>query len=285
MSVEDIVRRILSSHPDLTREEVLTMVEQKEKDAKGFLTRESAARALAAKLGVEYSSVPFKRRISIRHLVSGLGDVTVTGRVILVKPLHKFIRVDGSEGKVRQLSLADKTGEMKVVLWDDKAEIPNMEDMTGRVVRFSHGYVRRGFDGELELNIGSRGKVETPPDLSEDEFPPLASFFKKIGEIKGEERTVNVLGVAGQIYRTSTFNRDDGSEGKVRRLELRGNGDKITVVLWNNKVDELAEIESGRRLEILGGKVRESLDGGVELHVNSSTDTAILDKEPIDNWA
>jgi replication factor A1 len=280
MPVEDIVRRILSSHPDFTREEVLTMVEQKEKDAKGFLTRESAARAVAAKLGVEYSSVPFKRRISIRHLVSGLGDVTVTGRVILVKPLHKFIRVNGSEGKVRQLSLADKTGEMKVVLWDDKAEIPNVKDMAGRIVRFSHGYVRRGFDGGLELNIGSRGKVETPQDLSEDEFPPLASFFKKIGEITGEERTVNVLGVAGQIYRTSTFNRDDGSEGKVRRLELTENGDKIIIVLWNNKVDELAEIESGRHLEIFGGKVRESFDGGLELHVDSSTDTAILSKEP-----
>ena len=280
MSLEEIVRQILSSHPDLTQEEVLTRVEQKEREAKGFLTSESAARAVAAELGVECSEVPLERGISIGHLVSGLGDVTVTGRVILVKPLQKFIRLDGSEGKVRRLSLADKTGEMNVVLWDDKAEAPAMEDLSGRIVKFSHGYVRRGFGGGLELNMGSRGNVEIAPDFSEDEFPALTSFFKKIGQVTGEERTVNVLGVAGRIYPVSTFKRDDGSEGKVRRLDLKDESDEITVVLWNKKVDELAEIESGRCLEIFRGRVRESPDGTLELHVSSSTDTAILSREP-----
>ena len=280
MSLEEILRRILSSHPDLTQEEVLTRVEQKERQAKGFLTSESAARAVAAELGVECSEVPLERGISIGHLVSGLGDVTVTGRVILVRSLQRFIRPDGSEGKVRRLSLADRTGEMKVVLWDDKAEVRAIEDLTGRIVKFSHGYVRRGFDGGLELNMGSRGNVEIAPDFSEDEFPPLTSFFKEIGQVTGEERTVNVLGVAGRIYPVSTFKRNDGSEGKVRRLDLKDKSDEITVVLWNNKVDELAEIESGRYLEIFGGRVRESLDGTLELHVDSSTDAAILTKEP-----
>jgi len=280
MSLEEILRRILSSHPDLTQEEVLTRVEQKERQAKGFLTSESAARAVAAELGVECSEVPLERGISIGHLVSGLGDVTVTGRVILVRSLQRFIRPDGSEGKVRRLSLADRTGEMKVVLWDDKAEVRAIEDLTGRIVKFSHGYVRRGFDGGLELNMGSRGNVQIAPDFSEDEFPPLTSFLKEIGQVTGEERTVNVLGVAGRIYPVSTFKRNDGSEGKVRRLDLKDKSDEITVVLWNRKVDELAEIESGRYLEIFGGRVRESLDGTLELHVDSSTDAAILTKEP-----
>ena len=280
MSLEEILRRILSSHPDLTQEEVLTRVEQKERQAKGFLTSESAARAVAAELGVECSEVPLERGISIGHLVSGLGDVTVTGRVILVRSLQRFIRPDGSEGKVRRLSLADRTGEMKVVLWDDKAEVRAIEDLTGRIVKFSHGYVRRGFDGRLELNMGSRGNVEIAPGFSEDEFPPLTSFFKEIGQVTGEERTVNVLGVAGRIYPVSTFKRNDGSEGKVRRLDLKDKSDGITVVLWNRKVDELAEVESGRYLEIFGGRVRESLDGTLELHVDSSTDAAILTKEP-----
>ena len=280
MPFEDMVQQILSCRPDLTREEILTMVKEKEREAKGFLTRESATRAVAAELGLEGSEVTFKRRIPIGHLVSGLGDVTVTCRVLLVQPLRKFIRLDGSEGKVRRLFLADKTGEMKVVLWDDKAETQDIEDLTGRIVRFSHGYVRRGFHGGLELNMGSKGKIETAPDSPEDEFPPLSSFFKKIGEITGRERTVNVLGVAGRIYAISTFNRDDGSEGKVRRLELEDQGDSITVVLWNTKVDELAGIESGRYLEILGGKVRESVNGMLELHVDSSADTAVLARQP-----
>ena len=280
MPLEDVVQHILSCRQDLKEEEVLAMVEQKEKEAKGFLTRASAARSVAAELGVESSAVPFKRRISIGSLVSGLTDVSVTGRVIAVRPLQKFTRLDGSEGKVRRLSLADKTGEMKVVLWDDKAEIQNAEDLTDRIVRFSHGYVRRGFGGGLELNMGSRGEVDMPADFSEDEFPPLASFFKRIGEITGKERTVNVLGVVGQIDPISTFQRDDGSEGQVRRLELRENTDKITVVLWDNKVGELAEMQSGTRLGIFKGRIKTSVNGILEVHVNSSTDTAVLAKAP-----
>jgi replication factor A1 len=280
MVLEDLIQRILSSRPDLTREEVLRAIEEKEKDAKGFLTRKSAARAVAAELGVESSKVSFNRRISIGDLVSGLNDVTVTGRVILVSPLKRFVRSDGTEGKMRRLLIVDKTGEMKAVLWDDKADMPKMENLTGRIVRFSHGYVRLGFGGRLELNIGSRGNLEiAPPTASEDEFPPLTSVFRRIGEISEKERTVNVIGVVGHIYPASTFKRDDGSEGKVRRLELKDSSGRTTVVLWNNKVDELAEIESGSRLEILGAKVRESRDGYLELHVNSSTDTAILAEE------
>jgi len=48
MPLEDVVQHILSCRPDLTEEEVLAMVEQKEKEAKGFLTRASAARSVAA---------------------------------------------------------------------------------------------------------------------------------------------------------------------------------------------------------------------------------------------
>ncbi|MCW4020236.1 MAG: OB-fold nucleic acid binding domain-containing protein [Candidatus Bathyarchaeota archaeon] len=255
------------------------MIEEKERDAKGFLTRESAARAVAAELGVQSSEVYFERRVSIKDLVSGLGDVTVTGRVILVGRQRKFVRSDGEKGRLRRLFVVDGTGEMKVVLWNDKANMPNMEKLTDRIVRFSHGYVRRGFDGGNELNIGSRGGLEiAPPNVSEDEFPPLTSFFKKIGEITGKENSVDVLGTVERIYPVSTFKRKDGSEGKVRRLELKDDSGGITVVLWNRKADELCEIEGGRYLEILRAKVKESANGYLELHVNFSADAAVLPK-------
>jgi len=280
MLLEEIIQRVLSSRPDLTREEVVGMIEKKEKDAEGFLTRESAARAVAAELGIEPSEATFRGDVLIGDLVSGLDDVTVTGRVIMVGSLRKFVRPDGTEGKVRRLFMADRTGEMKVLLWDIKADMPKMENLTGQIVRFLHGYVRRGFGRRLELNIGSRGNLEiAPPNVSEDECPPLADFIKKIGELTATERTVNVFGVVGQMSSASTFEREDGGEGKVRRLELKDESGTVTVVLWNSKVDELSEIESGTLLEVFNAKIREAADGRLELHAESSTDIAILDKE------
>ena len=69
MSFEEIMRQILSSRPDLTRAEVLKMVEKKEKEAKGFLTNESAARSIAAELGVELPET-FSRMGGSIHLNS-----------------------------------------------------------------------------------------------------------------------------------------------------------------------------------------------------------------------
>jgi len=281
MAFEDIIQQILSVRSDHTREEVLKMIDAKEKEAKGFLTRESAARALAMELGVKTTKVSFEHGISIGDLVSGLSNITVSGRVLLVHHAQRFTRPDGKEGKVRHLLIADKTGEIKVVLWDDKADFPNIERAIDRIARFSHGYVRQGMGGKLELNVGLRGSIElSPSDVSEGDYPPLTMFTRKIGDMTGKEENVNVIGVIEYVYPTTTFKRQDGGEGKVRRLELGDSSGRATVVLWNEKVEELAEISSGRHLGIFEAKVKERADGQFELHVSNSTNIIVLAKKP-----
>jgi len=277
MLVEEIIDRILSSRKDLTRNRILQMIDGKIKEAKGFLTVESAARAVAAELGLEVSSPSLTKGIHISNLVSGLGDVTVAGRVLHVSPPRTFIRSDGEEGKMRSLYIADKTGILRVVLWEEKADLHDFSEIIGKIVRFSHGYVRRGYDGKIELNIGSRGKIETaPPDIPEEEFPSVTNFFMKINQIKKSETRVNIIGLIVNVYPETIFTREDGSTGKVRRLELKDESGRIIVVLWNNKVDELSDIENGRYLELFGAKVREDLNGRPEIHVDGSVDSALL---------
>jgi replication factor A1 len=279
--LENLIQRILASHPNLTREEVINMIDGKVDEAKGFLTQESAARAVAVELGVEPSDFMFKRRVSFSDLVSGLGDVTVVGRVIFVSPIQSFTRSDGQRGRLRRVFIADKTGELKVLLWDDKVEMLEDGSLIGKLIRFSHGYIRVGYDGKLELNIGSRGSIDiAPSDVNEDDFPLSKSYTKSITDIK-EEGTVSTFGIVKQIFPVSAFNREDGSKGQVRRLELEDDSGGITVVLWNSKVDELAEIEVGCFLQLYKAKVRQSISSGVELHVDSSVGTAILAEKPI----
>ena len=273
MGLKEIVQRILSSRGDLTREEVLELIEEKKGTAEGFFTDEAAARIVAAELGVEVLREPFRPEAWIRDLVSGLNDVTVVGRAIAAYPPQTFTRPDGTEGKVARLLIADKTGTLKVVLWDDKVSLIGVRKVEpGGIIKVSHGYVREGLNGRLELHVGLRGDVQvSPPGAVESEYPPIAHFIQKIGEITRKQRKACVLGVVQNIYPASEFKRRDGTRGKVMRLDLRDDTGQITAVLWNEKVEELGEVKRGDHLQIMNGRVKERLDGRLELHVERAT--------------
>ncbi len=282
MPFEDIVQRILSSRPDKTREELQTMIEAKVEEAKGFLTHESAARAVAVELGVEQLEVTPTHGVTVRDLVSGLGDVTITGRVVFAGSLQKFPGQDEREVRMKHLVVADRTGELRVVVWGDKADLADSLNLLGQVARFTHGYVRAGYNGRLELSIGTKGSIEvTSSDASKGEFPLLADFHKKIDQLTKDTKRVNVIGKVAELYPPSTFSREDGREGTLKKLELQDETGIVTVVLWDSKVQESADVESGCLLQLYGVKVKESLNGGIELHVDSSARFAILKELPV----
>ncbi len=282
MGLKEIVARILSVREDLTQQGVLRMIKEKKASAESFFTDEAAARMVASDLEVEITTESRQPRMGIGCLISGLSDVTVTGRIIIVYPLRTFTRSDGREGRVAHLLMADRTGTLRVVLWDEKANRLEKEEIKkGQIVKFSHGYIRKGIDGELELHIGTQGEIEVfPPDSDEDSFPPLADFLKKIVEITTEDKKTNTVGIVRRLHPVSCFKRQNGTEGKVRRLELEDRTGHITVVLWNQKVDELADLKRGDFLQIMGATVKEGLDGQVEAHTGNRTQIEILNEKP-----
>ncbi len=159
--MEEIVKQILSSRNDLKREEVLEMIEQKKRGAGDFLTEKTAARIVASELGVESDKKPFRLEIQIEDLISGLNDVTVSGHVIAVYSPKIFTRRDWTEGKLVSLLVSDKSGTLRVVLWDDKVNLVE----SGKIqqeqnIRILHGYVREGWGGNLELHVGKRASIE-----------------------------------------------------------------------------------------------------------------------------
>ncbi|MBS7639939.1 MAG: OB-fold nucleic acid binding domain-containing protein [Candidatus Bathyarchaeia archaeon] len=280
MLLEEVIARILSARPELTRDEVLRMIEARERSARGFLTRESAALSLAAELGIPIQ-FSFKPEMQIKNLVSGLNDVTVTGRVIYVSPLRRFMRRDGGEGSKRSIYIADKTGRVKVNLWNEKAESPNWNTLVDKIVRLSHVSVRRGPSGRVELNVDLRSEIEIEPsDLRPDDYPPLANFIRRIGEIKGDERIVDVAGILERIHPITIFRRQDGGEGRVRRAELSDQTGRVTLVLWDEHADMISEEHLGKYIMLINLGVRRRFDGQLELHSRSRTKIMPLHGKP-----
>jgi replication factor A1 len=254
---------------------VLKLIYEKKRSAEGYFLDEVAARIVASELGVEIprEEEPFKSEISVVDLVSGLNDVTLTARVIEVYPIQTFIKQDLIEGKVARLLLADKSGTLKLVLWNDKISLMEAGKIRrGNIIRVLHGYVREGFDGKLELHLGQRGDIQVSPvDVVESDYPPIDHFIDKIGNLTQKNKRASVLGLVNDVYPMSEFNRKDGTTGKVRRLRLGDETGEVSLVFWNEKVDELGEVKTGAQLRIMNARIKTQPDDRIELHIENAT--------------
>ena len=274
MAKEKVIEQILSSHPEISREEILERLERKKRKTDGLIADETLLRMIAAELGIEMSREVSTPRISIKDLVPGLNNVTIAGRVIAVFPPKTFGRDNGR--KVVNLLVTDKSGILRVTLWDDKADfVESGQVKIGQIIRVSHGYAREAYDGKTELNVGDRGEVEiNPKDVEARDYPSVSKFMIKIGEIAQAQKNekVNVAGVVKKLFPVSTFTRRDASVGKVMRFKLADETDEITVVAWNEKAEELEKaLKEGIELQIVNAKVKKALMEGLEIHVNQRT--------------
>jgi len=274
MDLEQIVQQVLMVRHDLSREDVLKKIYEKKSSAEDYLLDEVAARLVASELGVEIPSAEdtFRAEISVKDLVSGLNDVTVVGRVITAYPIQTFPRPDLTEGKVARLLLSDKTGSLRLVLWNDKISmVESGKIRTGQIIRVLHGYAREGIDGKLELHLGKKGELEVQPsDVVESDYPQIIDFIDKIAELTPKSKRANVLGLVQEAFQQSEFKRPSGALGKVKRLRLKDATGETTLVFWNERVDELGEVKQGDCLRVMNARVKAQPDGRIELHVENA---------------
>ncbi len=121
--VEEIVQEV-TEKPDAEREKVIEEIEEKQEELSGFITPEGAAIIIARKYGViPEREEPEVRKLRIEDLSEGMSNVDIVGRIARVLEPQEFDRKDGSKGKVANLTLIDKTGEVRVVLWGKMADL------------------------------------------------------------------------------------------------------------------------------------------------------------------
>ena len=271
---EKIIEQILSRRPEISREEILERLEKEKRKTGGLIVDEILMRMIAAELGVEISRETSMPTLLIGDLIPSLSDVTVIGRVVAVFPLKTF-KADKS-GKVASLLIADKNDVLRVVLWNDKTNlIESGKVKVGQIIRFFHGYTRENRSGRVELHIGDRGKIEiNPSDAEAKDYPTIRKFTTKIGEITQayKNRKVNITGTVKELFPVSTFKRRDSSSGKVTRFMLADETGEISVVVWNEKVNELEKVlKKGVKLQVVNAKVKKAMGEGLEIHVDAGT--------------
>ena len=272
MTAEEIIQEILSKRPEVSRDQILETLNAEKSKTGGLIADETLLRLIAARYGVEILQNKVHHRLSITHLVPGLNDVTITGRVLAVYPPKTF---EGERpGKFANLLIADKDAVLRVVLWNDNVDlIESGELKAGKIVRFSHGYTREGRKGTAELHLGSKSQIEVEPqNVKADEYPFIGKFATKISEITSARETIHLVGTVKTVFLASAFTRQDQSTGTVLRFTLADETGEIPVVVWNEKAEELEKtVKVNAGLRLVNARVKEALKGGFEVHVNSYT--------------
>jgi ssDNA-binding replication factor A large subunit len=273
MSAARLIEQILTKCPKVSREEILEKLETEKRKTGDLFSDEILLRIIATEFGVNIpQNEVVTPSLSLGDLLPGLSDVTVVGRVIAVFPPKAF---EGRKsGKIASLLIADQTDLSRVVLWNDKTSvIGSGEVKAGQIIRFSHGYTREDRSGKVELHIGSSGEVEiNPKNVDAKDYPMVDRFATRIGEITQTYKTkkVNVIGKVEDLFPASTFRRQDSSVGKVMRFTLADETGKISIVVWNEKVDDLEKtLRKGLKLQIVNGKVKKATGEGQEVHVDA----------------
>jgi len=275
MTAEDIIGRIVSTCPGISKEQIVARLESERRRTGGFISDEALLRMIAAEFGCAIPNIQeFLPALVFGDLISGLNNVTVVGRVVAVFSPRAFSGV--RSGKFASLLIADKSGILRIVLWNDKADLIESGKLrVGQIVRFSHGYTREDCTGKIELHIGGRCEVEiNPHDVEAKDFPTISKFTTKIGELTHATRNkkVNVTGTVKELFAVSDFERQDLSSGRVMRFVLADDPGEIAVVVWNEKVDELEKLlKVGVRLQIVNAKVKKAMGEGLEIHVDAMT--------------
>jgi replication factor A1 len=278
---EDVIAKILSIHPELTRDTVLNMINEKREAAGRLLTLDGAAYIVANELDLKLSEeVTLKTQIKITDLIVGSNDVSIAGNVRTVYPVTTFTRNDGREGQVARIVMVDETGIISVVLWDEKAEMIKQGKVSPKQnIRIEHGYVKMGLNGRPEINIGQRGAVI----ILSSNRNTISSVkggqgFKKIRNITEDDYYVNIVGVVLSTSPVTVFTKKDKSKGQVMRIRIADETGRIRLVLWDEKVNQVKKVKKNQYLRITDGQLRKGLGAVLEIHVGRVSQIVILPK-------
>ena len=129
-------------------------------------------------------------------------DTIIIGRVIEVNDVREFDRDNGDTGFVRNIEIADDTGSIRVVLWDNDAK--NEYEM-GQAIKLQNPRLSLDMDNRVEATVSggttmlepSESELENLP--SQDELMEAIFVPKTIESLYEDDTNVHVTGTIQEV--------------------------------------------------------------------------------------
>jgi replication factor A1 len=275
LSLEETIDLILKNQSEFDRSAILKMIKEKREElGPEVVNDESAAMIVARELGVDLHQISAKARFKIEDIEETTKCVALTVKILSVGDVRTFKRQDGTEGKVASLGVADETGRIRLVLWDEKTDAVTEEAVTkGTVIRILGGYVKKGLGDALEVNLGrtSTLKVLDDYEIEEMELDLSDADIVKMGELQDKMFGITVRAKVGTVYPMSTFTRKDGSEGRVLSIIAGDETGSARIVFWDDRADEIQDVQVDEVIGVADVLTRAGRYGDTEVHVGSAS--------------
>ncbi|THE66462.1 single-stranded DNA binding protein [Salinadaptatus halalkaliphilus] len=239
---------------DVSLEEFREAVEAKVEQMGGLADEETAAMLVAHEIGESEVG-------GIADIEPGMEEAKFVAKVLSIGEMRTFDRDgDDDDGRVVNVEVADETGSVRAAFWDEHAEAAIEELEDGQVLRIK-GRPKEGFSG-VEVSVD---EVEPDPDT---EIEVTVSDTHTVEDLSLGLSNVNLVGLVLDTDTVRTFDRDDGSEGRVSNVTLGDSTGRIRVTLWDEQADLADDLAAGTTVEVVDGYVKDR-DGNLELHVGN----------------
>lgn len=273
--IKEIFQKLLDS--GISKQDLEKQIEKKAKEFGGFMSKQGILFIIAKEHGVNIQSPNIdpnlyeeiekgvdydEYTIKIANVKEGMVSVVLLAKILKIFPSHDFIRKDGTKGIVTSCIVGDDSGEIKVVMWNEKAiTMKNDTFKEGEIVRVIADYSKRGRNGNLEVHIGKRGIIILAPEDVDSRITKLLEqvtssqndYNKKMLSTRFSikaliEQYSYIKKISGVIHieEFKEITKKNGEKTILLKLILSDDSGSIRVNIWDiYAVEALKLIEEG----------------------------------------
>ncbi|MFX1285278.1 MAG: hypothetical protein ACFFB5_16620 [Promethearchaeota archaeon] len=274
-NIEELIQKI-SQKTGLSRAEIKKQIEEKQKELGFFVNDIAAAHIIAKDLNVSLGRPELKKRPkltikSLKKMEPGLSGVSLTAIILRIYHPIEFVR-EGTKGILAPILLHDGTDSIRTVLWGAMARrITGKQIERGSIINIKQGYTKLGRNQELELHIGDRSLLELETETKIENLPNPDDEILSLDSLDEEILEIDVKATINKVGKLVTFNRSDGTEGRVSNLFLKGERVTRRMVLWNDRAEEAFNFTRGDVILVQAANVKLDRDGRPEIHTTRAT--------------
>jgi len=216
---------------------------------------------------------------TISKFVTKIGEITqshknkranITGTVKKLFPPSTFTRRDSTSGKVMRFIFADETGEIPVVVWNEKVD--ELEETLRKDVKLQlvNAKVKKTISKGLEIHVNSQTYIEAIQSTEE---------FSKIADLREGLKHVNVKGAVATKQMLRNVKTSKAELAKLAVFEVKDETGKIWVSAWRKHADTVSNLKVGDKIIIKNAYAKKGFGEQLEISTRSKTIITILPQQ------
>ena len=249
MALSDEILNEIAHKSGLSKEVLITKINEKANEFSGLIKKEGAAYILAKELGIQMEKT--NNQLKMKDLNPNSGKVNVVGRVIKITPMKEFVKNNGTKGKVVNIYLGDGTGYVKLTLWNDQVSL--VEDglvSVNSILQVSNAMSKENPFGELEITLSKFGSISLADEIYNfpssdellDKYFSLSTRRTSIKDIA--QGSVEITGNVVQVFKSKFLFSNDEDEYLIISCVLDDGTGDIRAVFFRELAEEISELKA-----------------------------------------